>query len=289
MDDPNAWRIALAADIATAYVGRPGVRSVVVGGSAVRGEADAYSDIDMIVYWDRVDGAWLETPQLTATNVRRFTFMHLVQVDPRLYLEQYFVGDVKVDVGHLALDWCEEEISAVVDRLDAMPDRRELLQGLSEAVVLHGPDVVERLRARAAFPDALADRLVADHLMFMPPWVLTKHGIERDDLFGYYETLRTALTNLVAVLSAVNRTYVCTAKLKRVEAIVSRFRLAPAAAGDRVHALLERRDVDENYRALVEEALALVEREMPHIDTATARSLFAFAMPPAVTPQRIER
>ncbi len=189
----------------------------------MRGEADAYSDIDMIVYWDRVDGAWLETPPLTAKNVRRFTFMHLVQVDPRLYLEQYFVGDVKVDVGHLALDWCEEEISAVVDRLDAMPDRRELLQGLFEAVVLHGPDVVERLRARATFPEALADRLVADHLMFMPPWVLTKHGIERDDLFGYYETLRTALTNLVAVLSAVNRTYVCTAKLKRIEALVSRF------------------------------------------------------------------
>jgi hypothetical protein len=138
MNEPSAWRIALARELSAVYERNPCVRMSAIGGSAARGQADAYSDIDMAIYWDHVDAAWLETQPLAGEAVRRFTFLQVVDADPRIYLEQYFIGDLKIDVAHLPLDWWAEEIADVLERFDTTPDKQETLEGMLDAVVLSG-------------------------------------------------------------------------------------------------------------------------------------------------------
>src|SRR5437762_886242 len=101
VNSASKWRLELAREIAAVYVLRHGVQMIVAGGSAARGVADDYSDIDILVYWDHVDQSWLESPPLPSSTTRRFTF-HTAAAD-QVYLEQYFVGDVKVDIAHIAL------------------------------------------------------------------------------------------------------------------------------------------------------------------------------------------
>src|SRR5688500_18970774 len=64
MNHASQWRIELARDIAGWYTDQPNVRMIALGGSAARGLADAYSDMDMAVYWEELDRAWLAEPPL---------------------------------------------------------------------------------------------------------------------------------------------------------------------------------------------------------------------------------
>jgi hypothetical protein len=288
VNEASRWRLDLARAISKAYEGHTAVRMTAAGGSAARGHADAYSDIDMAVYWDRVDDAWLETPPLTGDSIRRFTFLNVLHADPRIWLEQYFVGDVKVDVAHLPLDWLAEEVTAVQERFDTTPDRQEAFEGMLSAIPLFGADLYEQWRVRVAgYPDGLARAIVRAHLQFMPPWVLLDQGLNRGDLANYYSTLLPIITNVLNVLAGLNRRYLCTVHLKNVPAILETMPLKPPHAGRHIRALLTRQDFAQHYSALIEGTLALVEQYMPEVDTTAARGTYGFVVAPAYGPQEL--
>ncbi|MEO6399158.1 MAG: nucleotidyltransferase domain-containing protein [Tepidiformaceae bacterium] len=50
LNEQSAWRIELSREISKRYERQAGVRMTAVGGSASRGQADEYSDIDFAVY-----------------------------------------------------------------------------------------------------------------------------------------------------------------------------------------------------------------------------------------------
>ncbi|OAI38644.1 hypothetical protein AYO38_01910 [bacterium SCGC AG-212-C10] len=280
MTHADEWRIALARDIASVAARQPGVIMAAVGGSAARGQADAWSDIDMAVYWDEVDPEFVASPWFTGAGVDRFTY---VEVEPpRLYLEQYFIAAAKVDIVHIARSWLDDEFNKVTRDLDTTPDRQEVLGGLADSLPLHGEAEFARWQGRlAAYPDALAEKMVREHLRFMPGWALSEQCLVRGDLFMYHELLSTALKNVTGVLAGLNRRYVCLAKAKRIDSIVERMPIAPPDAAAAIRALLRGDDFEANYTALVGGTLALVEQHMPSINTAAAHALFAFPMPPA--------
>src|SRR5437764_15346429 len=103
MNSASQWRIDLARELAAFYAPQQGVRMIALGGSAARGQADAYSDVDMAVYWDRIDGDWLAVARLRPAGGERFAFRSAF--DGAVYLEQYFVGDLKIDIVHISLAW----------------------------------------------------------------------------------------------------------------------------------------------------------------------------------------
>jgi predicted nucleotidyltransferase len=56
MTEPSAesvYLVGLAERVAEAYVAHTAPRAVLLTGSAAAGESDAYSDIDLIIYYDR--------------------------------------------------------------------------------------------------------------------------------------------------------------------------------------------------------------------------------------------
>src|SRR5438128_1388465 len=148
---------------------------IALGGSAARGLADAYSDLDMAVYWDQLDGDWLAAPPLQSAGGERFTFRKLF--DDQVAVEQYQIGAAKVDVAHFSLGWWERIAADVLERADMAPEKQEVLDGFLSAIPIHGTPLYEQWRARiAAYPDELARQMVKQHLAFYPGWVLTQHG-----------------------------------------------------------------------------------------------------------------
>ena len=54
MQKQSEWRVALARELAQVYAGRPGLHMMGTGvAQAARGRADEYSDLDIVVYWDK--------------------------------------------------------------------------------------------------------------------------------------------------------------------------------------------------------------------------------------------
>jgi hypothetical protein len=279
MNDASRWRLELARDVATWYRGRPAM--VLAGGSAARGQADAFSDLDLAVYWDRPDAVWLANPPLAAAGAERFKLHE--DIPGEVYVEQYRVGAAKMDVVHIGLGWWERLVAGVVDRADIAPDKQELIDGFLSAVVIQGEPFYAGWRSRLLpYPEALAIRMVERHLFFYPSWVLRAHDVERGDWLSYFQRLTGAVRNLLGVLAGLNRRYVSTETPKRVSEIFKRMPIAPAHLADRVEALwsMDRAQVPEALGGLIAEVLCLVEQHLPQANVTNARRVFGFELRP---------
>ncbi len=274
MNQASAWRVELARTIAAVYAENPQVRMVALGGSAARGTADAFSDMDMAVYWQPLDDAYLDAAPLARSGAERFTFRRLFE--GQVALEQYYIGPAKLDVVHFAMGWWEQTVADVTERADLADEKHEVLDGFMGAIALHGLGEYERWRERiGAFPDALAHAMVARSLRFYPEWVLAQHGLARGDLLNFYAILCEMIGNLLGVLAGLNRLYHSMEKPKHSAELLRRMQIVPANAAARLEALLagERERAPAELAALVDETLALVEQHMPAVDTTRARMI----------------
>jgi len=276
-----SWHLELARDVAAHYASRSGVAFIILGGSAARGETDAWSDLDILVYWDAPDPAWLETPPLEQAGARRFTWR--VTFPDEVWLEQYLIGAQKIDVAHCSLAWWEQIVAEVVDQADPTDWKQGTVGGFLDSVALHGAAGHERWRRRIAHhPDALARHMVESHLFFYPPWVIENQGLARGDLFAFHDVMMEAIRNLLAVWAGLSRVYFAKEKLKRPGRAAERMAVRPRDAGARIDALftLPRERVPAALGALITETLDLVDVHRPDVDTARARRVFAMTLDP---------
>jgi hypothetical protein len=274
-----SWRLDLARDIAKHYASRPGVAFIILGGSASRGPTDPWSDLDILVYWDTPDPAWLETPPLEAAGARRFTWR--VTFPDDVWLEQYFIGAQKIDVAHASAAWWERIVGDVVDRADPEDWKQGTVGGFFESIPLHGAEAFEPWRRRIAnYPDALAKHMIETHLHIYPLWVIEKQGLARGDLYAFHDILIETIRHLMGVLAGLNRVYFATEKLKRIGATAEAMAIRPRDAGARFNALftLPRAEVPAALGALITDVFDLVDTLRPDVDTARARRRFAMTL-----------
>lgn len=285
-----SWRLALARDIAAHYAPRPGVAFIILGGSAARGRTDAWSDLDLLVYWDSPDIPWLETAPLAAAGARRFTWR--VTFPDQVWLEQYFIGAQKVDVAHCALSWWDALVTEVVDGSDDADWKLGTIGGFLESIALQGETAFAAWRARLSpQPDALARRMIERSLFFHPPWVIEKQGLARGDLFAFHDVLLDAIRNLLGVWAGLSRTYFSKEKLKRPAHAAERMAIRPRDAAARLDALftLPHDRVPAALGSLIAETLDLVDEHRPDVDTARARRVFAMELEPCTERPRFPR
>jgi hypothetical protein len=274
MNQASQWRIELAREVASWYAAHTQVRMIALGGSAARGQADPYSDLDLAIYWDQLDRAWLAEPPLQAAGGERFTFRKLY--DNQVAVEQYQIGEAKVDVAHFSLAWWQQSVADVLERADMAAEKQEVLDGFLSAIPFHGAPLYEQWRSRiAAYPDQLARRMVQQHLAFYPAWVLGQHGLARGDLLSFYDMLCEMIKHLLAVLAGLNHVYLSTEKPKRSADLLRRMPIAPRDAATRVQAILtiDRQQAVAALADLIDEVIDLVERHMPEIDTTRMRTI----------------
>jgi hypothetical protein len=294
MNPASRWRLDLARQIATWYADRPGVQMIVLGGSVSHGTADEYSDLDIIVYWDQLDLPWLQTTPLAPTGADRFTFNSTAPTD--IAIEQYFIGTLKVDVGHIPMSWWSTEVAAVLEHADTSPDKQGMLAGFLDAFVLTGQPIYQHWHHQiATYPDALALRMVEQHLFFYPLWVLSQQGLARGELLIFHDILNQTIKNILGVLAGLNRIYLSTDKPKHLVQTLHRLPLSPPNAAERIPALLTipREAVPPALNTLIPELLDLVETHLPQADVPRARRRFNIAVqpcfdPPAFTSKQLE-
>jgi hypothetical protein len=273
MNHASAWRLDIAREISTWYAGHLGIHMIAVGGSAARDKADAISDIDLCIYWEfPIDAVWLEAVPLKPAGAERFTYRPMF--DNEVTLEQYFVGKFKFDVAHLTLNWINTQVDDVLVNLNTSGDEQDLLAGIVDAVALYNEPAYEQFRARvAAYPDALAEKMVNEHLKFYPRWVMEKHGLGRGDLYSFYQFMGEMASHLLGVLGGLNRVYVTTTKLKHLEDIIGRLPIAPPDAAPRLRAAIagEREAASAVFAGLIADTLDLVDQHMPQVSTERTR------------------
>jgi predicted nucleotidyltransferase len=270
--DPTAQLRALARRVTDAYLAAVEPRAALLVGSAASGDADGYSDLDLIVYHELVP----EDARLAeiASGLRAAAYRAIPwsdgsgAPDERGLGERYLLGGVECQLAHVSVGAFEREIEKVVVELDLSEELLKIMSGLHEGLALHGRELVGEWRRKATYTDELQRATVEKRWKLFPWWYFQERLRSRDATAWRHEVLAQSVYAIVGSLAALNRLYFSTFEFKRARRFVDRLEIAPpdlAARLDKLFELDERRSTNALER-LVAETQELLARHLPELD-----------------------
>jgi hypothetical protein len=270
MGDATEHIRALAGRVVeTAYRLGP-LRAALLAGSGARGDADRYSDVDLLLYVDE------QRPEDRLEQLRdALGGVNSVWIS-KPFLIQFDVAGVAVQVGYQTVATIDEELETALVRLEEIvgSPNQKMLSGFLEGLPLHGEDVIAGWRERAAaYPEGLRRAAIEHHWRFFPLWYYGDAMAVRDSELWRLDMLLDGAFNLLGVLAALNGVYFARFELKRFSALVAKLALAPPDLADRLEALfrLPPAEAADAFGALVVETRELVTRELPDLDLPLRR------------------
>lgn len=255
----------LADRLGAAYLSHCRPRAALLAGSAATGDADFYSDLDLLFYYDDVP------PDEALAAARRELGAERSRISGRDQTgvgERFYVRGVQCQLGHLVIAEWEKEIAKVVIELQLEEPLLKAISGLFEGTALHGADLVERWREQAAYTDRLQRAMIEKHWRFFPWWYYEERLGARDTTVWRHDVLVQSAYNIVGVLAALNQVYFSTFEFKRAGRFLSRLEVAPPNLAARLNALfeLDERRATAELEELVGETQALVADRFPDVD-----------------------
>lgn len=281
----SRMRRELAERIAGAYVA-VGAEGVLLGGSTARGDADAYSDIELGVFWSRAPTVRQRENAIALAGGDLQRLWPYADAE-RAWYDDWSVGHrggapnsgVAVEPVHMTIEDAETTVDDVVVRFDAGLEKHVLLAALTEGIVLAGEEVLTPwMQAAAAYPDPLASAVVERHAQIDHFWRFAMFR-DRDNPLQAAQMTADVQSRVLHALHAVNRVYWF--GFKSLDSISRRFALEPANLVARIRGAYGL-DLDERadaLAALVEETYDLVERYVPAVDVERLRAIFRFRRP----------
>jgi len=265
-ETPTARLRALAGRIAEVLVEEIAPRSVLLTGSTATGEADFYSDLDLIVYCDE-----LPTEEGIDAVIERLGGDDRRLIYPRTedeHGEAFELGRLQCQLAFVTVRCADAEVERVLGGEELESPLQKAVEGILDGIPLHGPELIEHWRERASdYPDSLRRAMIERHWRFFPLWYVDRQVAARDALVWRHEILVNAAFDLLAVLAALNRLYFTRFQLKRMRKLVGRMRLAPPDLADRLERLVaDGEGAVRELERLVAETQALVTAELPDLE-----------------------
>ncbi len=291
MTPASRYLIRLAQEIAAPYTDLPTLRAAMITGSAAKGLADRYSDIDMTMYYAD------ELPVEEALNAIRTQLgggprrWFLGDRAEGSFAEAYGLHGIEVQIGHTRIDTWEETIASVQRADDVATSAQKALEGTLACKALFGEEYIERWKAQiAVFPPELARAMVEQNLRFFALWGLEPHFRTRDATIWYHEILVETTQRLVGVLAGLNQLYFTTFQFKRQGRFIEQMKIKPDNLADRLNGLYtaELGPALTELESLVAETIALVERHMPEVDTGAAKARLGWRQEPWEMPAALK-
>ena len=242
------------------------LRAAALTGSAGRGDADFYSDLDLLLYVDELPPAETVAEIRAAVGGTRAT----ARDAEGFRGEEFELDGVRTEVSFVTVPRVESRLDELLDGLGAVGDpAQKVLAGMLEALPLYGEALLERWRARLReYPDPLRRAMVERHWSFLPLWYYGDAIAARDAELWRLDALLEAAFNLLGVLAGLNRLYFARFELKRTRALVAKMPLAPRDLAERLESLfrLDPPAAAEELGRLIEETRALVAAELPDVE-----------------------
>lgn len=265
----------LARRMVAAVLDRIPIEAAVLAGSAGRGNADRFSDLDILFYVDAI-------PTDEALGAIRGA---VDGVDPvrreepseDFLAEEFRLSGVRTELAFFTVQPIERQLDRLLDELeDVVSPWQKLLSGIDEAMPLYGDALVARWKARLRpFPEPFRRAMIEGHWNFFALWYYGEAMAARDSELWRLDVLLDGAFNLLGALAGLNRLYFARFELKRTRELTARMPIAPPDIADRIEALFTTPPAEAatSYGALIEEARELIHRELPDLNLELPRPL----------------
>jgi hypothetical protein len=244
------------------------LRAALLAGSAGRGDADHYSDIDLLLYVDQIPSR--DVVAVVRQAVGGIGGGPTVQPTEQFSTEEFDLNGVRVELSFTTVSWMDARLDDLLERLiDFDSPSQKILSGLLEGLPLYGPELIGRWKARVErYPEPLRRKMVQRYWSFFPLWYGNAALAKRDAELWRLDVLMDAAFNLLGVLAGLNRLYFTRFQFKRTRAYIAGMKIAPARLAERLESLfrLDPKSAAAELARLVEETAALVTEELPGFD-----------------------
>jgi hypothetical protein len=194
------------------------------------------------------------------------------------FAEAFRMNGVEVQIGHTTVERWEAAIAAVLAGEDPASPAHKAMSGTLISIPVVGEARLAAWQARLRqYPDALRMAMVTHHLKFFRLWALVGRMGTRDAGLWFRQMLVESSFNLLGVSAGLSRKYFTSFQFKRARAFIDTLEIAPANLAGRLEDLwrVPFADAAHALHGLVSDTVALVERELPDVDTAAVRKALA--------------
>lgn len=263
----SLWRRQLAQELIEPYQKRRGLEMALLGGSPARGLSDRYSDMDVVLYWDKLDADWIKSRPLEPLGARFVTLLDMSQ--HQAMLEIYTLDGLIVEMGHGTTASLKQEINEVTVGCKVVPPTISTIGGFIDAWPLYGVKRYRELRTSVpAYPRKLAKNVIEQNLGFFWKGCLKNQGLARGELLFVYDGMSAMLKRMFNILAALNGLYVWAGEPRWIEFWSKRMKRCPRNLWPRI-ALMYRGSPDralEELERLQSEVLEIVRERLPEAD-----------------------
>ena len=264
----------LAQKSALSLISNPNVTAFLVTGSAAKGYADDFSDVDNLVI---LNVSLTRDEFNEIVNDSKSSGGDLYHGTPEEGFAVYkYIDGIKFDYGFGLKKEQEELIENMLENPEPDDTKQLIISGFCESYTIYGHDWITTWKQKAMnYPERLALLVAKKHLHFHPKWALEKMGIERNDNLFLYEDFIKAAESIFAVLCAVNRMYY-PGKLKGAWYYIDQMKIKPDKLNEKLDLLFSvgRDHAVEILSLLIKEVFDLVDKHIPDYSTAKAREIF---------------
>ena len=265
------WRLDVARKLAEQIRVFPGVQAIVVGGSVARDYADAYSDLELPIFWDELP---TDATRLALVDALHGEFLH--GYDGPALEDQLLIDGFQVDLWHNTVAAEEVVFKAVLEDYSTDFGDSNFMDTIRACIPLYGDAIIQRWKRQAAqYPDALALKNIQQHISAFDAAQLAVLAY-RDNPTVFYTAISRLQEAIFLVLLALNRLYFPT--FKWMYQVLATMSIKPVDVEQRFRQAfrLPYDDAVQNTTHLLHETLALVECHFPHLDTTAVARRFAY-------------
>lgn len=263
----SLWRRALSKELVAPYAARPGLEMALLGGSPARGLSDEYSDMDVVLYWKKLDADWIRKRPLEALGCKFVTLLDMPQ--HQAMLEIYTLGGLIVEIGHSTTSSLKQEINEVTGECKVEPPTINTIGGFLDARAVHGAERYREIRKTIpAYPRRLAVKVIEHNLGFFWKGCLRNQGLGRGEIMFVYDGMTATLKRLINILSALNGLYYWAGEPRWIEHWHGRMKRSPKNLWPRIVRMYRGAPGKalEDLEVLVKEMLSLVKKHFPEAD-----------------------
>ena len=275
MNQASKYLLELAKQKIQPYIANPQTRAAMITGSAARGEADFYSDVEMFIYYEQLPSKE-ELQFARQQNQGSHPTSTIDDCSNGWFGEIYYIDGVEFQIGCLTIAFWERDMATILQELDTSP-LQKALSGMLDCIPVYGEELISQWKKQVAdYPDTLAQAMVEKYLNFVPIWALQEELAARDTTLFQHQIRLEAGQNILGVLAGLNRLYYTTFQFKRMKKFIEQMNIAPQNLYERLESIYHQDPLStaSQLKELVAETVELVELNMPEIDTSKIKNSF---------------
>ncbi len=273
MKNCTEYLLNLAKRVTKIYTDAEGIKSIAIGASVSKGQATEFSDIDIIMIYDKIPSDEFFDNAFKQNNG---TDRQIMNKSESGCLEIYYVDGVECQFSHSLKDFYEHVLTEILEKNSTEPMPHLIADGMQTVIPLYGKDYIDEIKTKfSKYPEELALKITERYFRFGPFDELRYRFQKEDNIIWAKDVISIYVKRLLGTLLGVNRKYI-PGDFRKISYVIEKLEHKPKNLYKRILNLYNQspKDIIEDLFELTKEVFAIVEKYLPEFDISKTKELF---------------